>query len=83
MTIKVLRKGNKDREVVCQRCNAKLRFEPQDARCINTAVGYAGETWEPEFVIDCPECEELIYVSRLLSEKAKDAAVAKYKRRKG
>jgi len=78
--IKVLRPGDKNREVSCKRCNARLEFEPADVVCINTACGYAGETWEPRYIIECPECGEDIYLDSLISAKTKREAEERRKR---
>lgn len=79
--IKILTPGDRNREVSCKRCNARLEFEPEDVVCINTAVGYAGETWEPRFIIECPECGEDIYLDHVISEKTRRSAEKRLKDR--
>lgn len=77
--MEVLRPGDKNREISCHRCNALLRFEPSDVQCINTACYYAGETWDPRYILTCPECGEIVYVDKLISENTKEAAARKLK----
>lgn len=84
MAIKVLRRGDKAKEVSCHRCNARMEFDAlEDVECINTACGYAGETWDPRYVLDCPECGERIYLDNKISEKAKYLAERRYHARMG
>jgi hypothetical protein len=73
--IETLDKGTRLRRIVqCHDCRSKLRFEAADVVCFNAAIGYAGETWEPRYVIVCPECGEDIYVGNKINDRMKQEA---------
>lgn len=63
--MKVLKAGTKSGKwaarVICRECEAVLEIEKEDLYVINTAVAYAGETWEPEVVFNCAVCETRNY----------------------
>jgi len=42
--------------VTCRECKSELEIEESDLYVYNNAVGYAGETWEPEVSYDCGVC---------------------------
>lgn len=52
------------KQCTCKECSAKLEIEESDLRVVNTAVGYAGETWEPAIVVTCPVCKTDVYVTK-------------------
>lgn len=59
--MKVVDEGNGPKQkwtkrFVCEECQATLEVEESDLHVVNTAVGYAGETWEPELEFECPVC---------------------------
>lgn len=47
----------------CPECKTKLRVYKKDLYVANHAVGYAGETWEPELAIECAECKSTMTVT--------------------
>lgn len=65
--MKVVNKGKGkqkwSKRVVCPECNAVLDIEKEDLYVINTAVAYAGETWEPELCFNCGSCESRVTVT--------------------
>jgi hypothetical protein len=62
------------RNANCPDCRSKLKFEAEDVVCVNTAMKYAGENWEPRYKIVCPECGEDIYVGNKINAKMKQDA---------
>lgn len=52
-------------EYTCDECGALIEINRDDLKVINTAVGYAGETWEPVIVFDCPVCDSYVYVEQV------------------
>ena len=56
--MKVLDTGSKkwSKKIKCRECKAKLEIELDDVKAINTAMGYAGETWEPLLYVECAVC---------------------------
>ena len=50
-------------EIECRKCHAKLEVNKDDLYPVNTAVGYAGETWDPAVYVDCGNCESSINVT--------------------
>ena len=79
--MKVLREGEKY-QVTCGHCKAILGFESVDVKLINTAVGYAGETFEPEYIVECGSCKEDVNVSRLIGPNLKDSLCDEYRRKR-
>lgn len=66
--VKVIQPAERDKwRVTCHFCKAVLEFEKEDIYIANTAVHYAGETWEPEARIECPECESPVKVTDRIS----------------
>jgi len=43
--------------IKCPECKEISVIKIEDVKVLNTAVGYAGETWEPELNIKCPICK--------------------------
>jgi len=78
--MKVIQEGEA-KQVRCEHCKALLEFEPNDVQLINTAVGYAGETFEPEFVVDCGSCGENVNVSEVIGSKFKSRLIGEYRAR--
>jgi|GEM_PF-3104663 len=58
--MKVIKAGKtkKNWRFVCSGCGAVLEVEKDDLYVVNTAVAYAGETWDPALRFNCPVCEE-------------------------
>lgn len=58
--MKVLKGGNKTgkwvKKFVCKHCDAVLEVCENDLFTVNTAVAYAGETWDPRLRFTCPVC---------------------------
>lgn len=56
--MKVLDTGSKkwSCKVKCHECKAKLEIELSDVKAGNYAIGYAGETWEPQLYVECAVC---------------------------
>jgi hypothetical protein len=54
-------KGSTDEQwkvqVTCESCEAVLEVEKKDLYVANTAVAYAGETWDPRIRVRCCVCE--------------------------
>ena len=42
---------------VCLDCGSTLEVAQDDLKVVNTAVAYAGETWDPIVVFYCPLCK--------------------------
>ena len=42
---------------VCRECGAVIEPSEEDLKVYNSAVAYAGETWDPVVYYTCPECE--------------------------
>jgi len=51
-------------EIICPHCKSVLEIEKKDLYVINTAMSYAGETWDPEMQVDCCVCETSIGVTK-------------------
>lgn len=41
---------------ICRECDAILTIEEGDLYARNTAMAYAGETWDPRLFFDCVVC---------------------------
>lgn len=58
--MKVIAKGDGKKKwtkrFVCEECKAVLEVEEKDLHVANTAVAYAGESWEPRLYFDCAVC---------------------------
>ena len=65
--MKVIKTGNASTEwtkrLVCPECQALLEVVESDLYVVNTAVNYAGETWEPELRCNCGSCHSQIDMS--------------------
>jgi hypothetical protein len=61
--MKVLSKEKWSKEIKCRSCKAKLEIEEADLFAVNTAMGYAGETWDPRLRVTCAVCHTDIDVT--------------------
>lgn len=65
--MKVITKGNKPakwtKRFTCDECEAVLEVEESDLYAVNTAVAYAGETYDPRLRIKCGCCSSEIDVT--------------------
>jgi transcription elongation factor Elf1 len=52
------------KQFTCPHCNAELEVSGSDLYVVNEAVGYAGETWEPEIHYECPVCKTSNRITR-------------------
>ena len=53
-------------EVECRSCKATLEIGKEDLRVVNTAMSYAGETWDPVIRVTCCVCETSITVDKVI-----------------
>lgn len=62
--MKVLDTGSKkwSKKIKCSECKAKLEIELDDLKAGNYAIGYAGETWEPQLYVECAVCNSEVRV---------------------
>ena len=60
--MKILSEPEWTRKVTCPHCRAKLEITATDIKAINTAVFYAGETFEPEVGVDCGVCHKFFEI---------------------
>ena len=49
-------------KVICNSCGAILEVEKSDLFVANTAMAYAGETWDPTLRAKCCVCETSMYM---------------------
>jgi hypothetical protein len=83
--VKVIDAGNGGKKwtkkITCPHCHAKLEIEEKDLYVGNSAVAYAGETWEPHLRCKCGSCQSRIEmhgrVPQGIEEKLISAAAAK------
>lgn len=56
---------NKDwkKRIKCKECRAELEIEEKDVYVVNTAVGYAGESFDPQLRVNCGRCKSSVDVS--------------------
>lgn len=60
-------------------CAAVLEIEESDLHFVNNAMGYAGETWEPQLYVVCPVCGALNYVTWDVSTQIRERKFAGHK----
>jgi rubrerythrin len=82
--MKVLKQGGEgwSQEFVCQGCASTLLVETSDLAVINTAMGYAGETWEPEVAFNCPVCQTTNQVSSRVPDGIRNRLISEANRKR-
>lgn len=71
--------GRKWKErVMCPRhgCRAVYEVDADDLVAENTAVAYAGETWEPRIYVYCPECGQAAELTYVIPQAVRDKKFA-------
>jgi hypothetical protein len=61
--MKVLSTEKWSKRVNCRECKSRLEIEEDDLRAVNTAMSYAGETWDPRLRVTCAVCHSDIDVT--------------------
>ena len=51
------------RNFVCRECDSTLEIVARDLWVANTAIAYAGETWEPRLAFTCSVCKSTSYLA--------------------
>ena len=61
--MRVIAEGNSpakwSKRFVCTECSAVLEVDEPDLHVVNTAVAYAGETWDPRLRFTCEICHSV------------------------
>ena len=70
-------------EVVCKDCGAQLRIEASDLIVRNTAMFYAGETWDPVVLVKCAVCDSEVYVTKKVPSGIRDRLFRMYREGRG
>ena len=79
--MKVLSKEKWSKKVKCRECKAKLEIEEDDLFAVNTAMAYAGESWDPRLRVTCAVCQSNIDVTSKVPSGMCDRKYAKLARK--
>lgn len=61
--MKILSEKKWSKEIKCHECKAELEIEESDLFAVNTAQGYAGESWDPRLRVTCAACNSRIDIT--------------------
>ena len=76
--------GKWERDYTCRECRSVLRVDVCDLYARNTAMAYAGETWDPRLFYKCCVCKSENDVTRKVPHGIEHDLFEKlYARRKG
>lgn len=84
--MKIVSKSKKwSKQFKCEDCGSVIEVEEKDLTVGNYAVGWGGETWEPEVEFECPICHSYVQVTgkipKGIQSRKMDEALKAYRER--
>lgn len=80
----VLKKGKSkewSKDVECDECLALLRVYKKDLYVVNTAIAYAGETWDPKIRADCAICKNELVIDEYVPDRIRNDLENAYRKK--